>query len=108
MAKVRLPTEQIADFEPFHTTCQQAFGFPHFYGMNMNAWIDCLTDLDVSHSMSHVELAQDEVLCIEVANTNEFKTRVADVFAALVEGSAAVNQRSVDDGTSPRLALVFL
>lgn len=40
MATVRLPTERITDWESFHEVCREVFGFPDFYGMNMDAWID--------------------------------------------------------------------
>jgi len=45
MATVRLPTEQITDWRSSHEVCREVFGFPDFYGMNMDAWIDCMSYL---------------------------------------------------------------
>ena len=35
---VKIPTEQITDWETFHTVFAEILGFPDFYGRNMNAW----------------------------------------------------------------------
>ncbi len=83
-------------------------GFPDFYGMNMDAWIDCLTYLDEDDGMSRFHLAQGEVLQIEVTDTETFKARVPDVFDALVECCAFVNRRYIESGKQPALSLVFL
>ena len=108
MATVRLDTSWITDWNSFHTTCCEAFGFPEFYGMNMNAWIDCLTYLDEGDGMSRFHLAPDETLKIQVSDTKSFNSRVPEIFDALVECSASVNQRHVEAGKSPLLSLVFL
>ncbi len=108
MANVRLDTKQINDWKSFHQLCKEEFGFPDFYGMNMNAWIDCLTSLDENDGMSHFHLARGEMLHIEVSNTEDFNSRLPEIFDALVECSAFVNRRYVDDGNSPVLSLLFL
>jgi RNAse (barnase) inhibitor barstar len=43
---IAIPADQITDWESFHSVFQAAFGFPDFYGRNMNAWIDCMSYLD--------------------------------------------------------------
>ena len=43
---VVLDAARITDGDAFAAVSAAAFGFPAFYGRNMNAWIDCLTDLD--------------------------------------------------------------
>lgn len=37
MAVVQLDTKLITDWASFHFVCKEAFGFPEFYGMNMDA-----------------------------------------------------------------------
>ncbi|WP_161883865.1 barstar family protein [Deinococcus alpinitundrae] len=64
MAKVTLDTSRIRDWESFHDVSVQTFGFPDFYGRNMDAWIDCLTYLDEGDGMSIVVLGTDELLHI--------------------------------------------
>jgi len=108
MATVRLDTSGISDWDSFHTTCREVFGFPDFYGMNMNAWIDCLTYLDLGDGMSRFELAPGEILNIEVTHTQSFNSRAPEIFDALVECTAFVNQRHIEAGKPPLLHLVFL
>ena len=43
MPTARLNGELFTDWESFHTVSAEVFGFPEFYGRNMNAWIDCLS-----------------------------------------------------------------
>jgi len=108
MTTVRLPTATIMDWDSFHAVCQETFGFPTFYGRNMNAWIDCLTYLDEGDGMSRFDLRPDEKLIVEVLETKDLMRRVPDIFTALVETTAAVNQRHIQDGKQPMIALVFL
>jgi hypothetical protein len=108
MATVRLNTESISDWQSFHEVCREAFGFPDFYGMNMNAWIDCLTYLDEGDGMSRFHLAEGEMLNIEVSDTKLFNSRLPEIFDALVECSSFVNQRYIEGGKSPVLSLIFV
>ena len=66
MTSVRLETAGIVDWESFHAVCAATFGFPDFYGRNLNAWIDCMTGLD--DGMTRFDLPTGEVLTIEVAD----------------------------------------
>src|SRR5262245_17924374 len=45
-ALVRIDTTKICDWASFHDVFSETFGFPDFYGRNMDAWIDCMTSLD--------------------------------------------------------------
>lgn len=108
MAIVRLNTEQINDWASFHQVCKEAFGFPDFYGENMNAWIDCLTYLNFDDGMSRFVLAKNERLFIEVMNTGSFWDRLPDIFQALVDCSSFVNNRHLESNELPKIALVFL
>jgi hypothetical protein len=60
MATVQLPEDRINDWHSFHEVSKEVFGFPSFYGMNMDAWIDCLTYLD--DGMSRFTLRAEENL----------------------------------------------
>jgi RNAse (barnase) inhibitor barstar len=105
MARVRLDTRKIVDWPTFHDACALAFGFPGFYGRNMNAWIDCLTDLRMDGGMSRVHLAAGEVLHVEMAAWNDFQRRLPHIAQALVECSEVVNDRLQEQGEEPVLAL---
>ena len=76
--------------------------------MNMHAWIDCLTYLDLGDGMSRFHLVLGEILTIEVSETESFNTRLPEIFDGFVECSASVNQRYIEMGKPPALALVFL
>ena len=108
MATAHLNTPAISDWQSFHEESCHAFGFPDFYGMNMNAWIDCLTYLDEGDGMSRFHLAQGERLDIEVADSEAFRIRLPEIFDALVECSSFVNERNVEAGRPPVLSLIFL
>ncbi|HZS45295.1 MAG TPA: barstar family protein [Blastocatellia bacterium] len=108
MATVRLDSSTISDWNSFHKTCREALGFPGFYGKNMNAWIDCLTYLDEGDGMSRFHLASGEKLNIEISNTESFKSRLPEIFDALVACTASVNRRYIEERKSPTLALIFL
>ena len=108
MAEVNLNTKQIKDWTSFYLLCKEKFGFPDFYGMNMDAWIDCPTYLDEKNGMSRFSLAKEEMLHIEVFDTEDFNSRLPEIFDALVECSTFVNRRYIDAGKSPVLSLLFL
>lgn len=108
MAKARLDTKQFKDWKSFHLFCKSEFGFPDFYGMNMDAWIDCLSYLDEEDRMSRFTLEKGELLHIEIFDTEDFNSRLPEIFDALVECSAFVNRRYVSDGKPPVLSLLFL
>lgn len=108
MATARLNTEVITDWQSFHEVCREVFGFPEFYGMNMNAWIDCLSYLDEGDGMSRFHLAVGEMLHVEVPAAESFKARLPEIFDALVEGSAAANRRCIESGKPPALSLILM
>ncbi len=105
---IRLDSTSINDWESFHNTCRRVFGFPDFYGMNMNAWIDCLSYLDEGDGMSRFHLSEGDRLDIELVETNSFKKRLPEIFDALVECTSFVNQRYSERGVSTRISLTFL
>ena len=107
MAHVHLDGATIGDWNAFHDRCAAAFGFPAFYGRNMDAWIDCLTYVREGDGMSRFELGPEEPLVIEVTGAEAFNRRLPEVFDALVECAAFVNQRQVDAGERPALHLLF-
>ncbi len=58
--------------------------------------------------MSRFHLTAGEQLSVEITDTNDFLKRLPDIVAALVSSTAAANQRYIQDGKMPKLALVFL
>jgi hypothetical protein len=108
MATAILETSGIVDWDTFHAVSAAAFGFPDFYGCNLNAWIDCLTYLDLGDGMSRYHLADGEVLRIEMRDAADFAERMPEQALALVSVTAAVNERYIERGKPPALVLVFV
>ena len=108
MKIVRLNTEQITDWASFHLVCKEAFGFPEFYGANMDAWIDCMSYLTEEDGMTGFKLSKNEFLHLEITNTEDFNSRLPEIFDALAECSAFVNNRYIEAKESTRIVLIFL
>ena len=108
MAEVVLDGQRITGWESFHAECKQAFGFPEFYGANMNAWVDCLTYLYDADGMSHVVLQPGEQLHIRVRDADTLRRRQPEILQALVECTEFTNRRYREAGEAPALALELL
>jgi hypothetical protein len=110
--KVKIDSKKISDWNSFHQVFKEAIGFPDFYGMNSNAWIDCMSDLrgtDQREVMSNkVLLGDEECLNLEIMDSVNFKERLPDIFAGLVDLTSAVNQRSSRKGKEPSIAIMFI
>lgn len=108
MILVKLDTSRITDWETFHSVFAETFGFPLFYGRNMNAWIDCMTYLDDPDAgMTTVHAAPGGVITLQLGNVDEFALRCPELYEAIVECSAFVNWRRIELGEPPVLALSF-
>ena len=105
---VRIDGDRIVDWDTFHNVFTEAFGFPGFYGRNMNAWIDCLTSLDEPRDgMTNVHAEPGGVVTLVVDHVASLRARCPDPYAALVECAAFVNWRRVEVGEPAVLALAF-
>lgn len=106
---VRIPTKKIVDWESFHAIFAEVMGFPAFYGRNMNAWIDCMSYLDDPEAgMSTVPCAPGAVVTLDLEDAAEFAQRCPELYAGLIESTAFVNWRRVNEqGLGPLLALSF-
>lgn len=107
MATVRLDGAAITDWPSFHAECQVKFGFPDFYGRNMDAWIDCLSMLRDGDGMSGFTLAQDETLQIEIAHSAVLRKRAPQILGILPECVDAINERYLENGEKRAVELVL-
>ena len=100
--------DTIQDWPSFHNEFARVFGFPAFYGNNMDAWIDCLTSLDAPEDgMSNIHCEPGTVMTLELENVNRFSQRCPEQYKALLECAAFVNWRRIEVGGSSVLALSF-
>ena len=105
MPLIRIDATRIADWESFHSVFALEFGFPEFYGRNINAWIDCMTSLDDPGSgMTTVHAAADDPVVLRLDDVDAMPQ---DIYEALVESSAFVNWRRLEVGETAVLALAF-
>lgn len=58
--------------------------------------------------MTRFVLIENEMLHIEITDTEDFNSRLPEVFYALIECSAFVNKRYIESKDKPRISLVFL
>jgi RNAse (barnase) inhibitor barstar len=107
-SRVSLDCRNIFDWPSFHEEFSRVFGFPDFYGKNMNAWIDCMTSLDVPEDgMTSVHCLPGTVLTLELQDVESFAKRCSEQYRALIECAAFVNWRRLEVGEPAVLALSF-
>jgi Barstar (barnase inhibitor) len=105
---VAIPTNEITDWDSFHSVFQALFGFPAFYGRNMNAWIDCMTYLDdLSSGMARICVDPGQLVGLRIDDAPDFQLRCPEQYQALIECTAFVNHRRIVLGEQPVLALVL-
>jgi len=108
MPLVKLDTRRITDWATFHDVFAEDFGFPGFYGRNMDAWIDCMTYLDdPSAEMTEVHAPAERVVVLQLEHVDDFATRCPEQFEAIVDCAAFVNWRRIETGAPAVLALSF-
>ena len=108
MNVVRIDCSQITDFDTFHDVFATVFGFPDFYGRNMNACIDCMTSLDEPNDgLTKVHVAKGEVLTLRLDNVDSMMAADQKLYEALVDDVAFVNYRRMESGDPPVLALSY-
>ena len=108
MKLVKLDTRPIVDWETFHSVFKEVFGFPDFYGRNMNAWIDCMTHLDdPSAGMSRIHVSSGDVLVLGLDDVDAFASRCPEQYRAIIECTAFVNWRRIERGEPAISALSF-
>lgn len=96
----------IKDWVSFHGEFAAVMGFPIFYGVNMNAWIDCMTYIDdPSAGMSKVLVRKGETLDIVLQNVGRTDGERSEILVALVECIGSVNQRFIEGDTETRIRL---
>ena len=108
MPTVKLNGEAITNWEAFHNESQRVFGFPDFYGRNMNAWVDCLSYLRDDDGMSAFRLKPDEILRIEVQHADLLRKQAPEILDDLAFCIEAINDRYADYGEKPALELILL
>jgi hypothetical protein len=108
MPSVTIDTKEIIDWTSFHQVFIEALGFPDYYGRNMNAWIDCMSDIAAGDSSYKLRLSEGERLHFVITDTSDFNKRLPDIMSELIECTAWVNDMSREACEEPKLSLVFV
>lgn len=105
---ITIPTDQITDWNSFHSVFQAVFGFPEFYGRNMDAWIDCMTcSDDPASGMVDASVAPGDLITLRIDDAPDFRQRCPEQYNALIDGVAFVNYRRIELGRAPVLTLML-
>jgi hypothetical protein len=105
---VAIDTRAIKDWDSFHSTFAQSFGFPDFYGRNMNAWIDCMTFIDdPDDRMSTIHAPLGGLVVLQLDYVADFARRCPEIYNALIDCTAFVNWRRIEQKERPVLVLSF-
>ena len=109
MVSVEIDLTTVHDSEDFHDAFARALGFPDFYGRNMNAWEDMLSDLSKPGvvGMTTVEVPAGEDLVLRLNGAAAFADEHPDLFGALVGSTAHVNRLKVTLEGSTRILLLL-
>jgi len=94
LRKLVLDLKNINDLSEFHEMMKKKFGFPDFYGANINALIDCLSLMRYPKAeMCKFILQPDEILLLETTglyHTND------DILGLLIYTIECVNSREIE------------
>ncbi len=105
---VKLDGRRIA--ESFHEYFAEQFGFPDFYGHNMDAWIDCITYLDepTAGMSTKIFVQPGESIVFHIDYVKALKTSNREEYDELIEGVAFVNFRRIEHNRgTPLIYLSF-
>lgn len=102
MQTVVIDCRTIKDWESFHDTFEQAFGFPAWYGRNLDAWVDLMTNLD-EKGYSDFSVLRGETVMLWLENAGKLKQVVPDILGEILELAAICNYRRTKAGQTPIL-----
>ncbi|QND50283.1 barstar family protein [Rhizobium lusitanum] len=108
VAVIELDGKQLIGHDNFHKEFAATFGFPSFYGQNMDAWIDCMSCLSApGEQMTSLAVQAGKILTIKINNYRYFKENGPEQWINLLECAAFVNWRELQQGRDPLIALAF-
>lgn len=90
-AVVTVDGRALATWDGFHDAMARAFDFPGYYGRNLDAWIDCVSE-------------RDRLTVLELDHADDVP---AEILHDLVECAAFVNWRRRERGAPAVLLLSF-
>jgi len=96
----------IRDWDSFHDECARVFGFPTFYGRNLNAFVDCLNYLEQDVGMTKFVLKPGETLEVRVNGSATLRNAAPDILQALRDSIGHINRDYEERGLPALVRLV--
>jgi hypothetical protein len=92
----------------FHEYFAEIFGFPDYYGKNMDAWIDSMSDLRSEYSdlITKNNIPKGSSIVFYIENYEDLKQN-REVCDDLIECISFVNKREIESDYNPLIYLAF-
>ena len=107
---IEIDAARLTDWDNFHQTFADVFGFFDGYGRNMNGWIDCMGYMrleDREMRLSAYRVPKGATLTIKLNGIDEMRDTAPELLHELLECSAFVNGRELDHGEVPLVAIAY-
>lgn len=111
MKTITIDLATVNSQQDLHAAFKEKMGFPDFYGMNWDAWLDCMSDIGevAERSMtSNILLKKNEELTIILEGAAEFSEQFPELMKHLVEVTASANRRYLNSGENKWINLRFI
>ncbi len=107
MKTLQIDFGSVVTLADMHALLKATFGFPEFYGNNVNALIDCLSDLRYpEYGMSKFHLdSLDDVLLLEIKNLPNRDPLIINHFLTAIQG---VHDKNLYADRTPSIHLILL
>ncbi|QQO73835.1 barstar family protein [Morganella morganii] len=103
--KIKVDFSKIKTLDDFYTELSDIFGFPVFFGRNINALIDCLFSLRYPQDeMTKIHVAASEYLLIELCH---FSLAIDKIKQTLIVAIENVSLKCKEKGQEPSIVLLF-
>ena len=94
--------------DQFHDTFARLFGFPAYYGRNMDAWLDCMSCLRTpQEALSSLHVEEGKTLTLLIHDHESLRDSAPQQWNDLIECAAFANSRELKRGEGPILAFAF-
>jgi hypothetical protein len=106
LKEIEIDFSNINDLNQMHEVLKEKFGFPDFYGKNVNALIDCWSELrdigEVDETMCDFNLEKEDTLLIITKKLSHKKDIIVNHLIVAIE---AVNKREISRGNKYSIIL---
>lgn len=105
---VRIDARRLTDSAALHATLCDAFGFPASYGKNLDALVDCLSDLDKPQNAgSRLQEIPGQLALLVIEHAEAATKAQKAQVQSLIDVVAFVNWRRLEAGERPVLTIAY-